>query len=362
MHPDFYNDDAFSLVTLTTVINDMPHIPGRAGELVFAGIGKGVPTTSVDVELDTETLTLIPFSTRGAPDFTNGFDKRALKSVDIPHVSLSEGIVADQIQDVREFGTMSGLISARSAVDRQMGKQAGRHDLTLEHLRLGALSGVVADKNGVVAENLFTLFGVSEVVVDFDDVFVTAAASEDTLQTLQGKCFNIGIAMKRAVRGPWFSSAKIWAFCGDVFFRKLVATIGATAVRGARADAKISLGDGYAHGVVEFGDIFWESYQGTDDANATSGGTVGVAPNECRFFITGYPGLYAEYYAPADFIDAVNTIALPRYARVAPTDAMNRALTLHTQQNSLPLCLKPKTLFKGTSTPNTEDIDFYVEL
>ena len=359
MHPDFYNNDAFSLVTLTAVINNEENIPGRAGEVVFAGIGEGVATKAVDVEIDTETLTLIPFTQRGAPDNTNGQDKNVLKSINIPHVSLTEGITADQIQDVREFGSMNQLRGARSVVDKQMRKQARRHDLTLEHLRLGALSGIVQDKNGKVAENLFTLFGVTETVVNFDNVFITKDASDSTLINLQAKCFHIMLAMKRKLKQAWISSAKIWAFCGDVFFRKLIATIGATAVRGATADAKISLGANYAHGVIEFGGIFWESYQGTNDQTADSAGTVGIGVNDCRFFIVGYRGLYAEYYAPGDFMETANTIGLPRYAKVAPdVSGLNRGVTLHTQQNPMPLCLKPATLFKGTSTSSTADLAF----
>lgn len=359
MHPDFYNSDAFSLMTLTTVINNEQNIPGRAGELVFAGIGEGVATTSVDVELDAETLALIPFSTRGAADNTNGQDKNTLQSVKIPHVSLTEGIVADQIQDVRQFGSMDTLRGARAVVDKQMRKQSRRHDLTLEHLRLGALSGLVADKNGKVAVNLFTLFGVTEVVVDFDEVFNTASAQAAKLLNLQSKCIAIVFAMKRALTGSWTSAAKIWAFCGDVFFAKLIATIGATAVKGAVADAKISLGANYAHGVIEFGGIFWESYSGTFDGTASTKGTVGIAPNECRMFPLGIPGLYEEYYAPGTFFSTANTVALPRYAKVAPDPSgLDQSVTLHTQQNPLPLCLKPRALFKGTTTSSTEDIDF----
>lgn len=362
MHPDFYNSDAFSLMTLTAVINNEENVPGRAGELVFAGIGEGVSTTSVDVEIDTKTLTLIPFSTRGGPGNTNGEDKRVLKSVAIPHIELTEGIQADRIQNVRELGSMDTLRGARSVVDKQMRKQSRRHDMTLEHLRLGALSGIVADKTGAVAVNLFTLFNVNEVTINFDSVFISKSSADSTLLNLQRKLMHLVEHMKRALTGSWTSSAKIWAFCGSQFFGKLVACIGATAVRGATADAKISLGDNYAHGVIEFGGVFFESYQGTNDSTPNAKGTVGIDPDECRFFVLGVPGLYEEYYAPGDFFEAVNTSGLPRYAKIAPNpDGLNRGVILHTQQNPLPICLKPRSLVKGVTTASTDDVEFVAE-
>jgi len=44
----------------------------------------------------------------------------------------------------------------------------------------------------------------------------------------------------------------------------------------------------------------------------------------------------------------VNTIGLPRYAKIAPVDNMNRAIAVHLQSNPLPICTKPGTLFRGT--------------
>ncbi len=354
MHPDFYNSDAFSLVTLTAVINDEEHVPGRAGELVFGGIGEGVATTSIDFELNPETLGLIPTSARGGPAPVNGQDKRTLKTVGIPHVKLEETISAGQIQGVRELGSMDTLRGARSVVDGQMRKQSRRHDLTLEHFRLGALSGIVLDSDSTELVNLFTLFGVTEKVFSFDSVFIPSADQAETLVTVRRKCNDVVRYMKRNLGGAWNSGARVWSFVGDNFFDKLIETVGQTNKGFEAAERK--LGDSYVNGVFEWGGVFFENYAGTNDATKTSAGTVGIDPDEARFFITGVPGLYQETYAPGDFLETVNTLGLPRYAKVAATDNMNRSVTLHTQQNPLPMCLKPATLVKGTSTASTEDL------
>jgi hypothetical protein len=99
------------------------------------------------------------------------------------------------------------------------------------------------------------------------------------------------------------------------------------------------LGKNYEFGTFEFGGIVWENYQGTDDNS-----TVAIAADEARVFVSGVPGLYAEYFAPADFMETVNTIGLPRYAKVAVDQRFNQFVEIHAQQNPLPLCLRPQTL------------------
>ena len=46
MHMDIFNDDAFSVVSLTKAIEDTPFVPGRVGQLgIFSE--EGVSTTSI---------------------------------------------------------------------------------------------------------------------------------------------------------------------------------------------------------------------------------------------------------------------------------------------------------------------------
>lgn len=357
MFPDIFNDDAFSLVSLTAVINEAEYIPGRAGELAFEGVGEGVSTTSVSVEVIPETLGLIPTSPRGGPAPVNTQDKGTIRLLGIPHIKLEEAIGAHQIQNVRTLGSTDTLRGARSVVDGQIIKQGRRHDLTLEHLRLGALQGELFDSDGVTSiGNLFTLFGVSQLPdVEFDDVFI-ATPDEDSLYTIRRKAHDVSRLVRRNAKMNLPGSAKVWAFCGDNFFDKLIESTSVKGVWDGWDAAERRLGANYANGVYEFAGIFWENYTGTNDQSKTSAGTVGVDPDECQFFLTGVPGLYAEYYAPADFMETVNTIGLPRYAKVAPGDKFNRSVALHTQQNPLPLCLRPRTLIRGVSTANTEDL------
>lgn len=355
MHPDFFNSDAFTLTTLTTLINQEEHIPGRAGALAFAGVGQGVATTSIDVEISNETLGLVQSSARGGPPPINTQDKNTVKALNIPHIKIEETIGAHQIQNVREFGSMSTLRGARSVVDKEITKQTRRMDLTTEHLRLGALSGLVKDADGSTLADLFALFNVSQTTVDFDPIFAEIDSTEATrFNSLRVQLQEMTREMYRALKAN-VNGARIYCFAGDNFFDKVVECSNVKGIWDGWLMAEQRLAGNYAWGDYLFADVVFNNYRGTNDQTRTSGGTVGVAPDEARFFFTGVPGLYEEYFAPADFMETVNTIGLPRYAKVVPTDNMNRSVTLHTQMNPLPLCTKPATLFKGTSTKSTGD-------
>lgn len=332
---DIFNDEAFSLISLTAAINRIDHIPGRCGALAFAGVGQGINTLTATVEYRDEALSLIDTSTRGAPSPQETRDKAVINSVSIPHIKLEDTIGAHSIQNVRAFGSSDALVGPQAIVNQQIMKMAHRHDLTLEHLRLGALRGTVLNASGDTLVNLFTLFGVSqEAEVDFE--------LDDSAIDVRNKCATVIRLMKRNAKTVIPAGARVHALCSDAFFDALIAHAKVHAVYDGWAAAERRMGDSYVSGIFEFGGIFFENYQGTDDNS-----TVAIATDKVHFFWSGVPGMYAEYYAPADFMETVNTIGLPRYAKLAPDPFFNQYVKLHTQQNPLPLCLRPKTLIKG---------------
>lgn len=332
---DIFNNDAFSVIALTAAINEMDHVPGRAGELAFVGVGEGVPVTTVTIEQKAEVLALIQTSPRAGPAEQAVQDKRTLRPVNIPHIKKEENIGADQIQNVREFGSDNAVQGVETVVNQQMQKLVREHDLTLEHHRLGALRGDILDADGSSLVNLFTLFGVSQ------EAEVNFALTTDTTD-VRGKCAEVIRKMKRNAKMALPASANVHALCSDSFFDALLFHKEVKGVWDGWQAAERRLGDSYVHGIFEYGGIFFENYQGTDDNS-----TVAIAANKAQFVWSGVPGLYAEWYAPANFMETVNTIGLPRYAKLAPDTKFNQFVDLHTQQNPLPLCLRPKTLMKG---------------
>ena len=96
---------------------------------------------------------------------------------------------------------------------------------------------------------------------------------------------------------------------------------------------------------VIYGGITFENYKGF------IGDTPFIDTDKAHFFPVGVQGLFVNYFAPADFVEAVNTIGLPRYAKQAPDPSgMNRFIQLHAQMNPLPICTRPRVLIKGKRT------------
>lgn len=340
---DIFSDDAFGLVSMVAAINNIDNIPGRAGQLAFAGTGQGVATTTVTIESKSESLALIQTSARGGPSPQEKGDKGKIVPVGIPQIKDESTIGANEVQGVRAFGSSNLLVGVQSVVNTRLVKITRKMDLTLEHHRLGALRGIVRDADGSPLTNLYDLFGVTE-APDFN--FDLENATADVRQS----CMDLTRYMKRNVKMTLPAGYKIWAFCGDNFFDKLINHASVKSIYTGWAAAEARLGGNYAQGVFYFADIYFENYAGTDDQTSDFEGTVGIHPDEARFFLTGVPGLYEEYFAPADFWDTANTLGLPRYARTAMDTEMQRWVKLHVQMNPLPLCLRPRTLVRGVAT------------
>ena len=93
-------------------------------------------------------------------------------------------------------------------------------------------------------------------------------------------------------------------------------------------------------GKFRFADIEWEEYRGS------VGGNDFVAANEAYLYPTG-ADIFKTWFAPADFVETVNTIGLPRYAKQKVMD-FEKGVLIHTQSNPLPINLNPTSVIRLT--------------
>jgi len=342
---DIFNDDAFSVANLSRGFSEIDHVPDRAGILAFSGVQEGETTTTVAVEVDPQTFGVIPTRTRGEPANRGDRDRSKLIDLPIPHIPEEAMIGAEELLAMRRFGEVT-VETVQNVVTRRMERLAGRHDMTLENLRLGALMGQIRDADGSILVDLFERFGISEPsAVDF------ALSTADT--EVETVCREVTRTMRKAAKMALPSSAYVHCFCGDGFFDKLITHEEVKLDKRANEDAAArKLGEDFAYGSQMIGGVLFENYRGSDDAdgssNTTAGGAVGVASDEARFFWAGAPGMYLEALAPGNFLDAVVEVGLPRYARTH-VDPRGKFVELMTEQNPLPICLRPATLLKGTA-------------
>ena len=115
-------------------------------------------------------LNLIETTSRGSPAAQNTTNKRKARSFIVPHVALEDTILADEIQNLRAFGSESQLEGIQQTVQFRLAEMSRKHDATLEHLRVGAIKGQILDADGsTVLYDLFNEFGVTQYTeIDFD--------------------------------------------------------------------------------------------------------------------------------------------------------------------------------------------------
>lgn len=331
---DVFNSSHFSMNSLTQAINDLPYVPGRIGQLgIFEE--RGIRTTTAWVERNNETLSLVPVTERGAPPTQHDGSKRDVAPVQAVRLAIEDVITAEQVQNIRAFGSESEIKTVQSEVNMLQAEMARKLDATLEHHRIGAIKGIVLDSDGATEIlDIYSLFGVSApATVDFD--LVNDAAD------VRGKCSGVIRSIEDALGGTPYQS--IHAFCGSTFFDTLVQH---PFVRDTYLYSEGSqLRERTARRSVFYGGITFEEYRGS------VGGTDFVATGDARIFPVGAVGNFITRYAPADYMDTVNTMGLPRYSVLTPDPTgKNRYVAIESQTNLVNLCMRPLTLIRGTHT------------
>lgn len=318
-----FEDDAFSVSSLTAAINDQEYLPGRISSLgLFRE--EGISTLTVQIEKDGDTLALVPAGERGTSGLVVGGTKRQLIPFNTVHLPERFTIKADEIQGIRAFGTRSELQAVQDVVNKRLAKARRQLDATHEFQRMGALNGQVLDADGkTVLLDIYKSFGVNRQKLQM------GLNSPDT--ELRVKCGE-ALDMQEEALGSVTSSGSR-AMCGKNFWNKLIVhksvketylnTMQAASLRG---DARESF---------EFGGIVWERYRGK------VAGVSFVHDDKALLVPEGVPDLYISCFAPADYMETVNTQGIPYYSKIEPLP-FNKGVAGEAQSNPLHLCTRPR--------------------
>lgn len=335
---DIFTGNAFNVTSLTDAINKVPHKPSRLGEMgLFSN--KGVTSRSVIIEERDGVLQLLVSQPYGAPaDVSKKRDRRA-RNFMIPHFPLDDTVLAAEVQGIRAFGSQSETEGVAQVVTEKIGVMRQAHEVTLEWLRIGAIKGVVFDGDTTtVLHNFYTEFGVSK-QADQDWDMHTAATEQAP------KCSAAIRLIEEALGGTAYDH--IHCLMGNDVWDKFVVN---TSVKTAYERWAGGL-DGQPGGFLRsdmrlgfyFGGIYFENYRGK------IGSTSFIPATEARLFPVGVPGLFQTINAPADYIETVNTVGMPFYAKQERM-AFDRGIAINTQSNPLCICTQPRVLIKVTGS------------
>lgn len=341
---DIFKSNAFSTVSITDALNNVAFQPTRLGALnIF--MPRPVRTTSVAVEERNGTLALIATSPRGAPLDERANDKRKIRDFRTVRIAKHDRVTADEIQNIRAFGSETELMQTVDEVNRRMNGPSGLMrdvELTWENMRLGAVQGIVVDADGTTTiNNWFSEFGISQAAeIDFDLDNASPASG-----AVRKKCEQVVRQMMKAASGGWIpGQTYVHALCSDEFWDDLTAH---SEVRQTYLNTQqaAELRNGTAYQSFQYGGIVWENYRGTDD-----GSTVAIGADKAKFFPVNSNGVFQVAWSPAETFDYVNTPGQPVYGMVLPDDKRNAFVDLEVYSYPLFMCTRPAMLQRAKRT------------
>lgn len=333
---DIFNDDAFSLRSMTLAMQSVPYQPRLIGSLGLFN-EEGVTTNLMQIEQRGSTLSLIPNQPRGAPGAPATKDKSKLIPIATTHLPQRETILAAEVQGVRAFGTESDVATVQALVNRQLSKMRNDIDATIEWQRIGAIKGQVLDSDGVsVILDMFTTFNLSQ---QTEAMALTTDATKVKLKVTSA------IRKAEAALGGIMSTGYL-AICGQGFFDALVTH---PIVEGAynrwldgaflrdtqrNGDSVSSMGFSYAG-------VAWREYRGS-----VSGQSF-IGDDDAYLVPMGVRDMFQTRFSPADYMETVNTTGLPYYAR-QELMKFSKGVELESQSNPINFNARPDAVIKLT--------------
>jgi len=330
MQANVFDSDIFTLTSLTAAVNKQDPVPGRIGQLgLFQEAG--VTTTTVSIESKEGKLSLVKNTDRGAPGQVAERVDRKMISFSTMHLPQVDTVMADEVQNVRAFGTESQLQPIQTLVNDKQAIMRANLDATTEYHRVGAIQGKVMDSDGeTVINDLYTQFGVTKQTktidfsaTDFDARNLGRELKRDSKRQLG----NVMVPRHRVL-------------CGSEFFNDLISAESTKAAWERYNDGEALRND--PMGGFMFGGVIWEEY--ADEIN----GDPLIDADKAHFVPEGVNGLFITRFAPANLMTTVNTMGLPYYSHVEPIG--ERGVELYVQSNPIHLCTVPGAIIELTSS------------
>ncbi|WP_412021679.1 major capsid protein [Burkholderia cepacia] len=218
-----------------------------------------------------------------SPAAVVGGSKRNMIPFNTVHLPQRAVIKADEIQNLRAFGSETELEAVQTAVNRRLAKMRRQLDATHEFHRFGAIKGAVLDADGkTVLIDLWKYFDIDLTVILFE------LGKADT--ELRTKCLDVQDVIEDALGATTYTGVRV--LCGRVFWNKLISAKSVNETYLASVMAAQLRGD--AREAFDFGGCTFERYRGRV-------GDVGyVEDDEAHAIPEGVPDLFISRFALAD--------------------------------------------------------------
>lgn len=326
---DIFQDDAFSVTSLSSTITDIPDVPTKLGDKgLFQE--EGISTTSFMIERQGSSIKLLPTAPRGGVREPVALGPRKLIPLHALHIPASWSVLADEVQGIRAYGSETEVEQASTLVQRKLANVRASMDLTHENMRVGALKGLVTDADGSTLLDVYDAFGMTQQTQFWN---IAVAANGDPKASI--------ITLKSMIRAKMGgrSFGRIRVICSLGFFTALVQNTKMIKAWELWNQGAYLRTDQVNGGDFEFAGVIFEVYDG-----GTSAGDF-IEDGIAYAYPEGVPGMFQSKFAPADYMETVNTQGLPFYAK---QEAMpfNKGIVGEAQSNPIHFNSLPEAVIK----------------
>lgn len=337
---DYFSSPHFTARALTDAVNIIPNMYGRLGELNLFPV-KGIPTTYVEIEYKNGVLSLLPARERGAPGTQGSRGRRHKRIFDIPHIPHDDALLAKDLQNAVKFGTNDVFTPLKELMSEKLVDMQNRHLITLEHLRMSALKGVIVDADGSVIYDLFDEFKITQKVISF------GLSNKDT--DVSQKCRDLKRYIEKSLMGE-VTDGGIRVLVSPEFFDLLIAHPKVADAYKYYSSTQEPLRNDLRAG-FKFHGITFEEYVGEAPYTQNDGSLVSrrfIAEGEGHAWPTGTRQTFQTYAAPPDTLNEVNLAPKSSDLIFAMQEKMDfdKGIQIHTESNPLPFVKRPALLVK----------------
>jgi len=342
---DFIRDPRFSIGPMSDAIMNTPNEYGLLNMMrLFQG--RSISETTVKVDIKNKQLNIIPTSPRGAPAVKDSSDSRSMKTFPTFRHALGASLLADEFQNVRKFNSDGEHEVFEERLMEKLDDLGQKHRQTQEYLKWGALKGDVFDADGLtVLFNVYTEMGETQKSVDFKLGTTTADPMQDGTDAL------LDHIELNANGEPVTGVLKI---CSPGYHTKLMknedfrkAYANYANMPGQPNPLRENLRDGFWHKgiwyVRHLGQVTFLAGDGTKTTHKF------IPDNESIAIPLGTRDVFRSYWAPADYIETVNTLGQEIYAKTKIMD-YDRGIEIETQSQCLHFVLKPRLVTRCHSS------------
>jgi hypothetical protein len=268
------------------------------------------------------------------------------RSYKLPHFPINDNVLAFDLMGRRRPGS-DAVQDAQWLLGKKMREMRVKLEQTQEWMKLGVLkAGLVKDGAGTTILDIYGDFGISQTSTSF----VLGTSTTDVLGLIAAR----KRAIIAALRGELMT--RFVALCSDTFYDAFVSHPNVQkAFTYFQNNNGQNLAGDYSAGAdpnnrdairgFSFGEVTWINYTGS--VTDAAGASQTMVDAGSAYMVPMGTSVFKTFFAPADYLETVNTEGLPFYAKQKLMD-YDKGIDVECQSNPLPICLKPAVIQKLT--------------